>query len=158
MSQQQNVETTRSEVEVTNTLPLSQTDFNPQDLSLTTPLAKKRTVIVFYAPWCGHCQNFKQAYEMVAKMAKEGKLGDDVTIATVNGDNNKQLLQIMKNNPNAEYEVNGFPTTVSYNNGKYFSTYAPDTDPEKRKNFRSAEDLIDFVSGIGTAEVQYIKE
>ena len=144
--------------EQTSTLPLDVSDFNKEDMSLKTPLAKKRTVIIFYAPWCGHCQHFKPAYEMVAQMAKDGKLGDDVTIATVNGDNNKELLKIMKENSNSEYEVNGFPTTVSYYDGKYFSTYAPDNNPEKRKNFRTAEDLIDYINGIGTAQVQYVQQ
>ena len=141
--------------EQTNTTPLSKDDFN-QDMSLKNPSLKKRTVVIFYAPWCGHCQHFKPVYEMVAQMAKEGKLGDDVTIATVNGDDNKELLQIARES--GEYKVNGFPTIVSYYDGKYFSNYAPDTDPEKRKQYRTADDLIEYISGIGSAEIQYIQE
>ena len=141
--------------EQTNTTVLTKDDFN-QDMSFKNPSLKKRTVVIFYAPWCGHCNNFKPFYEEVAKMAKEGKLGDDVTIATVNGDDNKELLQITRES--GEYKVNGFPTVVSYSNGKYFSNYAPDSNPEKRKQYRTAEDLIDYINGIGTAEVQYVNE
>jgi thiol-disulfide isomerase/thioredoxin len=141
--------------EQTNTTVLTKDDFN-QDMSFKNPSLKKRTVVIFYAPWCGHCNQFKPVYEEVAKMTKEGKLGDDVTIATVNGDDNKELLQIIRES--GEYKVSGFPTVVSYYDGKYYSTYGPDSNPEKRKQYRTAEDLIDYISGIGSSEITYIQE
>ena len=36
-------------------------------------LAKRPLLIEFYAPWCGHCQRFEQAYERVAEsLGEEG--------------------------------------------------------------------------------------
>jgi thiol-disulfide isomerase/thioredoxin len=142
--------------EQTQTLPLKSSDFDA-NFNLTNPNAKKRTVIIFYAPWCGHCQHFKPIYEELAKMANQGMLGNDVTIATVNGDNEKELLNLLRNSPNAEFKVDGFPTVVSYYNYKYYSNYAPDTDPQKRGQYRTKEDLAEYIQGIGSAPVQYIQ-
>jgi len=143
--------------EQTNTTVLTKDDFN-QDMSFKNPSLKKRTVVIFKAKWCGHCIHMKDAYEEVAKMANEGKLGDDVTIATVDADDSKDVLNYIRQLENSEYKVNGFPTVISYYNGKYYSTYGPDSDPEKRKKYRSVEDLIDYINGIGSANITYVQE
>lgn len=57
------------------------------------------TIVEFYAPWCGHCQNLKPAYEKAAK-----KLAGLAKVAAVNCDDesNKPLC--------AQMGVKGFPT------------------------------------------------
>jgi len=135
-----------------NVLELKNKDFD-KDLNLTNSQAKSKTLILFYADWCGHCNHLKPTYQQLINMS--GKLG--VTVAAVNSDNSDGLLdRINKMDQNAEYEVKGFPTIVSYHNGKYFSSYAPDDNEEGRKKFRTLEDLVEYVNGIGTANITYV--
>lgn len=57
------------------------------------------SIVEFYAPWCGHCQNLKPVYEKVAK-----KLAGLAKVAAVNcdDDSNKPLC--------GQMGVQGFPT------------------------------------------------
>ncbi|KAI1076202.1 thioredoxin-domain-containing protein [Whalleya microplaca] len=65
------------------------------------------SVVEFYAPWCGHCQNLKPAYEKAAK-----NLDGLAKVAAVNcdDDENKQLCGMMG--------VKGFPTLKTVRPGK----------------------------------------
>ncbi|KAI0169993.1 thioredoxin-domain-containing protein [Hypoxylon sp. FL1284] len=65
------------------------------------------SVVEFYAPWCGHCQNLKPAYEKAAK-----NLDGLAQVAAVNcdDDDNKQLCGMMG--------VKGFPTLKTVRPGK----------------------------------------
>ena len=135
-----------------NVLELKNKDFD-KDLNLVNNKAGSKTIILYYADWCGHCNHLKPTYQQLINMS--GKLG--VTVAAVNSDNSDGLLdRINKMGQNAEYEVKGFPTILSYHNGKYFSSYAPDDNEEGRKKFRTLEDLIEYVDGIGTANITYV--
>jgi protein disulfide-isomerase A6 len=57
------------------------------------------SIVEFYAPWCGHCQNLKPAYEKAAK-----SLSGLANVAAIDCDDdaNKQLC--------GEYGIRGFPT------------------------------------------------
>ncbi|KAK1829955.1 protein disulfide-isomerase MPD1 [Podospora conica] len=61
--------------------------------------SNQTSIVEFYAPWCGHCQNLKPAYEKAAK-----NLEGLAKVAAVNcdEDENKQLCGVMG--------VKGFPT------------------------------------------------
>lgn len=75
----------------------------------------KGMVVLFYAPWCGHCIYFKPEYE---KFCNKMKSRPQIAVATVNADENKNLLS------NAGELVPGFPTIVFYDRfGKFKSTY-----------------------------------
>ncbi|KAI1374227.1 thioredoxin-domain-containing protein [Hypoxylon crocopeplum] len=65
------------------------------------------SVVEFYAPWCGHCQNLKPAYEKAAR-----NLEGLARVAAVNcdEDENKQLCGMMG--------VKGFPTLKTVRPGK----------------------------------------
>ncbi|KAH8681817.1 hypothetical protein BX600DRAFT_429729 [Xylariales sp. PMI_506] len=65
------------------------------------------TALEFYAPWCGHCQNLKPAYEKAAK-----NLDGLAHVAAVNcdEDENKPLC--------GEFGVQGFPTIKIVRPGK----------------------------------------
>ena len=135
-----------------NVLELKNKDFD-KDLNLINNRAGNKTIILYYADWCGHCNHLKPTYQQLNNMS--GKLG--VTVAAVNSDNSDGLLdRINKMGQNAEYEVKGFPTIVSYHNGKYFSSYAPDDNEEGRRKFRTLEDLVEYINGIGTANITYV--
>ncbi len=108
-----------------------------------------KVVILYFANWCGHCQHLKPAYQELADKA------DGFAVAAVDADDNDNLLQELQK-ADAEYEVRGFPTIVSYKDGKYFSTYAPDDTEEGRKKFRTYEDIKEYADGIGTANITYV--
>ncbi|KAI0474134.1 thioredoxin-domain-containing protein [Xylariaceae sp. FL0804] len=65
------------------------------------------SVVEFYAPWCGHCQNLKPAYEKAAK-----NLEGLAKVAAVNcdEDENKPLC--------GQFGVQGFPTLKTVRPGK----------------------------------------
>jgi thiol-disulfide isomerase/thioredoxin len=133
---------------------LSSDSFN-QNTDLVDKRAKSKTVILFYADWCGHCQRVKPEFYKLSEMALSGKLGNDVTVAMVNTDENPDLMNMINSSDMSEYEVKGFPTIVSYKDGKYFSTYAPGASEEEKKNFRTATDLIDYIKTIGIGPIVY---
>ncbi len=138
--------------ELKNVLELKNKDFD-NELNLVNSKAKPKTIILYYADWCGHCKHLKPTYQQLIDMSD--KLG--VTVAAVNSDKSDGLLQrIQSMGKNSEYEVQGFPTIVSYYNGKYFSSYAPDDTEEGRRKFRSLEDLVEYANGIGTANITYV--
>jgi thiol-disulfide isomerase/thioredoxin len=137
--------------EETFTLPLSNKDFDI-DMNLINKQAKPKTLVIFFNPGCGHCQMFKPAYEAAAQ--KLNNNSKDMTIATVNTGENRDLMQRI-NARQKDFIVQGVPTVVGYYNGQYYSTYQPGNNG--KHPYRSLEDVIEFVDGLGTAEITYVK-
>ena len=109
-----------------------------------------KVVVLYFANWCGHCNHLKPDYQKLADNAK------GFSVVAVDADDNDGLIEkIQSMGDDAEYDVRGFPTIVSYYNGKYFSTYGP-SKGEDGKKFRTFEDMIEYANGIGTAEITYV--
>lgn len=72
------------------------------------------TLVEFYAPWCGYCKQLKPTMEQVAKV-----IDGFVQVVSVNCDlaKNKQLC--------AKYDVQGFPTLMTFRPPKLGSGGAP---------------------------------
>lgn len=78
-----------------------------------------KSLVLFHAPWCGHCTKFKPTYDAFADVAKSqfpdvyvtkidfDKYGDDVRPLLVGGASTVGSL------------VTGFPTVVAFNHGEY---------------------------------------
>ncbi|PGH31010.1 protein disulfide-isomerase domain [[Emmonsia] crescens] len=88
------------------------------------------SIVEFYAPWCGHCQSLKPAYEKVAK-----NLEGLAKVAAVNcdDDSNKQFC--------GQMGVQGFPT---------LKVITPSKQPgkprvEDYKGARTAKAIVDYV-------------
>ncbi|PGH06868.1 protein disulfide-isomerase domain [Blastomyces parvus] len=88
------------------------------------------SIVEFYAPWCGHCQNLKPAYEKAAK-SLEGL----AKVAAVNcdDDSNKQFC--------GQMGVKGFPT---------LKVITPSKQPGKPRvedyeGARTAKAIVDYV-------------
>ncbi|KAI1816848.1 thioredoxin-domain-containing protein [Poronia punctata] len=81
----------------TKSSPVLQVDAKSYDRLIAQ--SNHTSIIEFYAPWCGHCQNLKPAYEKAAK-----NLDGLAKVAAVNcdEDENKELCSRMR--------VRGFPT------------------------------------------------
>ncbi|KAI0855522.1 thioredoxin-domain-containing protein [Xylaria cubensis] len=89
----------------TKSSPVIQVDAKNYDRLIAK--SNHTSVVEFYAPWCGHCQNLKPAYEKAAK-----NLDGLAKVAAVNcdEDENKQLCGMMG--------VKGFPTLKIVRPGK----------------------------------------
>ncbi|KAI0881606.1 thioredoxin-domain-containing protein [Annulohypoxylon maeteangense] len=87
------------------------------------------SVVEFYAPWCGHCQNLKPAYEKAAR-----NLDGLAHVAAVNcdEDENKQLCGMMG--------VKGFPTLKTVRPGKKGKPIVEDYNGP-----RTAKGIVDAV-------------
>ena len=87
----------------------------------------KDVMVVFYAPWCGHCQKLLPVYEEAAKKLKEK--------------NPKILLARIDSTENdiESVSITGFPTVKFYPGNK------KDQKPMDYKGSRSTDSIINFI-------------
>lgn len=79
-------------------------------------------IVMFYAPWCGHCQSFKPEYFKAAKLLK-----GIVNVGYLDADKHQSLA--------GQYGVQGFPTVKIFANNKQ--------KPEDYDGPRSASGVVD---------------
>lgn len=106
-------------------------EFAESVLSLNERVIKneKPKLVLFYAPWCGHCKNFmNNGWKEFIDFYKKN-LTPVLDVVTLSCDDNKQLCQ--------EIGVRGYPTVILFVNGKRI-IYSGD---------RTKEDLLYFISG-----------
>ena len=84
---------------------------------------KKHVLVIFYAPWCGHCKSLAGPWANAASQLK-GKMDLGALDATAHG----SIAQ--------QYGVQGYPTI------KYFAPGA--TEPEDYNGGRTASDIVKF--------------
>lgn len=81
----------------------------------------KDVLVMFYAPWCGHCKKLKPIWDDLAK--EMATINKDITIAKIDSTNN---------------EVDGI-TIKSYPTIKYFPTHS-----KKGIDYKGGRTLEDF--------------
>lgn len=82
-------------------------------------------VVLFYAPWCGHCQNLKPVWNRLESEFKG-------QVVKVNGDEEPKLV--------SKFGVDGFPTIYYCPNGKNSNK-----DAVLYEGDRSEADLLKFI-------------
>ncbi|KAJ8977167.1 hypothetical protein NQ317_003107 [Molorchus minor] len=87
---------------------------------------KKHVLVIFYAPWCGHCKQTKPEFTMAAETYKDDP---KVEFAAVDCTTQSSVC--------SAYEVKGYPTM------RYFSYYKT---TRIYNGGRTAEDFIQFMS------------
>jgi thiol-disulfide isomerase/thioredoxin len=83
----------------------------------------KCSVVLFYAPWCGHCHAFKDAY------ASLGKKAAFFGVCAFNCEKYKGHMEKIRNDMPGL--VGGYPTVVFYKNGQPAETYNDERTVEK---------------------------
>ena len=81
-------------------------------------------LILFYAPWCGHCKAFHPEFEKVAKSAK-----GLFKIGAVNCEDEKDIAQ--------KYKIDGYPTVLFFGDNK--------KKTEEYEGDRKAEKVIEYL-------------
>lgn len=86
---------------------------------------EKSALVMFHAPWCGHCKRMKPSYEQAAVLMKEKKLPG--ILAAIDATKEPTIA--------AKYKVKGYPTVkyMSYGEFKF------------DVNVREADKIIEFM-------------
>ncbi|XP_075990887.1 protein disulfide-isomerase A5 [Anticarsia gemmatalis] len=72
-------------------------------------LKAEHALVVFYAPWCGHCKRIKPEFEKAATKIKEEKING--ILAAVDATKQSELA--------SRFGVKGYPTLKYFNKGEY---------------------------------------
>lgn len=89
------------------------------------------SIVLFYADWCGHCNNFKPEWKKFERLAKQQHHANDFMIARVNDNYIRQI--------EGHSKVDGYPTVYHLINGKHNKSFS---------NSRDLKGLIDFLSDV----------
>ena len=81
-------------------------------------------LILFYAPWCGHCKAFHPQFEKLAKSTK-----GLFKIGAVNCEEERDL--------SGKYKIDGFPTVLFFGEDK--------TKTEEYEGNRKADKIVDYL-------------
>ena len=112
----------------------------------------KNVIILYYAEFCPACKMFKPTFEKVAEEVMSQS--PDIKFYMVSTSDNRDLMaKVAEKFP---YEVQYIPTVVSYNKGKYYSTYDYDNNkPEERKEYRTPKNLAQYAYGVGKSKLNF---
>jgi protein disulfide-isomerase len=116
----------------TNVRELTSSDFDDAGNLSELKFSKNKSLVLFYAEWCGHCANFKPNYmELSNKYNKANYYAFNMSSPDENTRNKMKRWK---------FQVSGFPTIVGFYNGQPYSVYNGD---------RSVRDIMEYVDNIG---------
>lgn len=106
---------------------LTEADFD------TAVAAPGPTLVLFYAPWCGHCRSMKADYALAAKRVHDEKLG--ATVAAIDA---SDAVGIRK-----RFDIPGFPTLKLFRSGSVVGDY---------RGSRTADGFLSFLKNAATRD------
>ena len=86
------------------------------------------SIVLFYADWCGHCNNFKPEWKKFERLARQQHKDNDFMLARVN---HSYINEI-----DGYSSVDGYPTIYHLVNGKHNKNFS---------NNRDVNGLIEFL-------------
>lgn len=104
-----------SNMQLTTVVPAANSLYTTSEVVTELPSASlvesflssgKPSIVVFYAPWCGHCRNFVKPYEAVARASISSRR--NVTFAAIN-------CVALGNVCRKMFSVSSFPTLTAFN-------------------------------------------
>jgi len=78
--------------------------------------SKRCGFVLFFADWCGHCQNFKPEY------IKFGDTAQFLRTCAVDSEKESSFMNKLKNS-NSPFKIQGFPTVWIYKDGLPIEEY-----------------------------------
>lgn len=106
---------------------------NLNDQNFNDHLKKNEILLVmFYAPWCGHCRKMKPEYTAAATDLNAA--GYSKCLAMVDCTVNPEITE--------QFNIDGFPTIKLFKNGKFIQDYTGKRTVEEIKKF-----VIPYISG-----------
>lgn len=90
--------------------------------------SSRKALVMFYAPWCGHCKNSKPAFASAA--AKIAATYKDIVLGAVDATAERDFV--------SKYGIKGFPTFKYFENGQLLKDYS---------GGRSEQDFLEFLTG-----------
>jgi thioredoxin-like negative regulator of GroEL len=94
------------------------------DKELAKASSGKTSAIVFYAPWCPHCQHAADRITHLGAAVEDynERVGDRMSVSCVDGDANPNMAK--------KFGVRAFPTVIFMKNGKV-DEYNGNREPEE---------------------------
>lgn len=85
---------------------------------LSEKIKGDKSLVLFYASWCGHCKKLKPVWDKLAQ--------NNENMIKINvGDNTPQQKVLIE-----KYNVKGFPTMIKFENGKNMGVFEGRTEEE----------------------------
>lgn len=104
-------------------------------------LKKIPCITLFYADWCGHCQQFKPEWNKFEKLIHNSNISNEILIASV--------VEKQRNNIDGDSDVLGYPTIFYLMDGKKQKEYSGP---------RTSEGLLDFLESVKPELREKIKD
>jgi len=92
------------------------------DVLIAHQASTEKTLVLFYADWCGHCQRLEPIWEEASKMSKGRMIQRDVGSKEAKGETAAENQALMD-----KYKIDGFPTILVFQNGKSVPYEGPRT-------------------------------
>lgn len=88
--------------------------FDTQADEIESRLASpEKTLVLFYADWCGHCQQLEPVWDETAAKSKGRLVKKNVGAKDVDKKTDEENQRLMD-----KFEIKGFPTIYVFQNGK----------------------------------------